>query len=117
MVTLYFHFCFQICTFLGIGHVPFIALVQATSPPPCIQWGEPVFVSADVTNLMYNVSVSGTNSLPLTFTTSGVKYCPELTPCQEYTITVVPFSTLPDYVGASNSTKANVTGGICTANE
>ena len=50
--------------FSGIGQVPFIALVsEAHSPHLCIQWENPVLVSDDVTNLMYNVSVSGADSV------------------------------------------------------
>ena len=71
-----------------------------------------MFLSDDVANLMYNVSVSGANSSPLNpVTTSDTKYWPELTPCQEYTITVIPFSTSHDYVGASNSTNTTIIGG------
>ena len=101
------------CPFLGIGHVPFVKFAEAVSPP-CIQWGEPVFVSADVTNLMYSVSVSGPDLPVLTKTTKDTQYCTELTPCKQYNITVTPFSTFPDYTGASNSTNDTTNGGTCT---
>ena len=110
MWSYYSLFLFSNCTFLGIGPIPYVTVSQATSPP-CIQWGEPVFVSDDVTNLMYNVSVKGADSLSLSVTTSDTKYCLGLSPCQEYAITVTPFSTSPNYVGASNSTKATIIGG------
>ena len=99
------------CTLLGIGHVPFVTVAQATFPP-CIQWGEPVLVSADVTNLTHNVSVSGANSPLVTVTTSDTKHCLELTSCQEYTLTVTPFSISPDYVGTSNNTNATIAGTV-----
>ena len=72
-----------------------------------------MFVSADVTNLMYNLSVSGANWPLVTVTTSDTNYCLELTLCQEYTITVTPFSISPGYVGTSNSTNATIDGGTC----
>ena len=99
--------------FSGIGHVPSIELVSATDTPhPCIQWQEPDFVSADVTNLMYNVSVGGAELSPLSITTSETRYCLNLAPCQEYNITVTPLSTSPDYAGTSNRTTDAVEGGI-----
>ena len=107
------HNKYQLCFYtilLGPGLVPFVIVDQATCPP-CFQWGELVFVSDDVTNLTYNVSVSGADSPSFTITTSDTKYCPELSPCQEYTITVTPFSTFPDYVDSSNKTKAIIIGG------
>ena len=69
-------------------------------------------MSADVTDLMYNVSVSGEDISPLTATTSETHYCPELTPCQEYTITVTPFSTSPNYVGMNTTITNTTIGGI-----
>ena len=69
-------------------------------------------MSADVTDLMYNVSVSGVDISPLTATISGTQYCPELTPCQEYTITVTPFSTSPNYVGMNTTIANTTTGGM-----
>ena len=103
------------CAFLGIGHVPFVTFAKAPSPP-CIQWGKPVFVSADVTDLMYKVSASGVDLPPLNLTTKDTQHCPELTPCQEYKFTVTPFSTFPNYTGASNSTNATINGGTVYMN-
>ena len=90
----------------GIGPVSSLTLTL----PPYIQWEEPALVSADVTNLMYNVSLSGEDLSPLTITINETQYCPELTPCQEYTVTVTPFSTFPYYVGMS-TTITNATFG------
>ena len=71
-----------------------------------------MFVSSDVTNLMYSVSVDGTESSSQTITTIETQHCLyDLTPCQEYIITVIPFSTSSDYVGASNSIMDTIDGG------
>ena len=69
-------------------------------------------MSDDVTNLIYNVSVSGTDLSPLYATISKTQFCPELTPCQEYTATVTPFSTSPDYTGNSTTITDTAPGGI-----
>ena len=60
---------------------------------------------------MYNVSVSGADLSPLNATTNETKYCPELTLCLQYTITVTPFSTFPDYVGMSTTITNTTSGG------
>ena len=73
---------------------------------------EPLFISSDVTDLMYNVSVGGANLSPINAITSEAQYCIELTPCQEYTVTVTPFSTSPDYTGNSASITDTIPGGI-----
>ena len=78
----------------------------------CIQWEEPLFRSADVTNLMYTVSVSGDNLLALNHTTNESNFCLEITLCQEYNVTVTPFSTFPDYIGARSTVSRTVPGGI-----
>ena len=84
-------------TSLGIGSVPFVNFSDN-----CIQWVEPVFKSSDVTELVYNVSVSEAGLSLLNVTTNETQYCTELTPCQEYTVTVTPFSTFPNYTADSN---------------
>ena len=73
-----------------------------------------MFVSSDVTDLMYNVSVSGTDLSPFHVTTKDTKYCHAmLTPCQGYNVTVTPFSTSSNYTGGSNGTEdAIINGGI-----
>ena len=93
------------CAYPGIGSV------RSLTSASCVHWEEPVFVSADVTNLMYNVSVSGANLLSFTIQTSETQYCPELIPCQEYTVTVTPFSSSPDYKGASSTITYTAPGG------
>ena len=85
-------------TSLRIGSVPFVNFSDN-----CIQWVEPVFKSSDVTELIYNVSVSKVGVSPLNVTTNETQYCTELTPCQEYIVTVTPFSTFPKYTAGSNS--------------
>ena len=77
----------------------------------CIQWVEPMFRSSDVTELVYNVSVSKADWSHLNVTTNEAEYCTELTPCQEYTVTITPFSTSPNYTGASNTVTLNIPGG------
>ena len=98
--------------FSGIAPVQFLAF----TPLGCIRWEEPVFVSHDVDGVEYNVYIfSGGDHLllPPPITTSETQDCPELTLCQEYTVTVTPFSTSPDYIG-DNTTVTNTTpGGIC----
>ena len=99
--------------FLGIGQVPFIEIVEVAHPPyRCIQWKEPSFISADVTDLTYNVSLSGADQTTLNTTTNETSDCPTITPCQEFNITVTPFSPSLGYVGASNSTTDYIDGGM-----
>lgn len=98
---------------LGIGEVPFIEFIGATHPPyGCIQWKEPSFISADVTDLTYNVSLRGEDQTTVNTTTTKTSACPTITPCQEFIITVTPFSPSLGYVGASNSTTDYVDGGM-----
>ena len=97
--------------YVGISGVPSVSF-DFQSFITCIQWEEPLFRSADVTNLMYTVSVSGDNLPDFNHTTIETEYCPELIPCQEYTVAITPFSTSPSYIGVSNSVKDTVTGGI-----
>ena len=70
-----------------------------------------MFVSADVTDLMYNVSLGGADLPLLIIPTNDTQYCLKLTPCWKYIITVTPFSTNPGYVGVSNNTEAATDGG------
>ena len=81
--------------------------------PPCIHWEEPVFVSADVADLMYNVLLSGPDLSTLNITTNDTQYCPKITPCQEYTVTVTPISTTLNYMGSSNAITDTTIGGKC----
>ena len=69
----------------------------------CIQWVEPVFTSSDVTQLVYNVFVSEAGLSFLNVTTNETQYCTKLTSCQEYIVTVTPFSTFPKYTADSNN--------------
>ena len=97
--------------FVGIGD--FASLSFNFQPSiSCIQWEEPSFISSDITNLMYHVSVGGVNLSPMNATTSETQYCLELTPCLEYTVSVTPFSTSPEYTGTSNSVTDAIPGGI-----
>ena len=48
--------------------------------------------------------MSGADLPAMSVTTSETNYCLEVTPCQEYVITVTPFSTFLDYMGPSKST-------------
>ena len=91
---------------LGIGLVSNISISAG-----CIRWMEPVFKSSDVTALSYNVSVNKDGLSDLIATTNETEYCPELTPCQEYTVTVTPFSTSPDYVGTYTTITNTIAGG------
>ena len=93
---------------LGIGPVGLPTLASA----PCVKWDEPEFMSADVTHLIYNLSVSGADSSSLNVMTNETHHCTELIPCQEYTVTVTPFSTAPDYTGNSMTITDNAPGGI-----
>ena len=102
----------------GIGQVPSIKLVNpGSNSPPFVQWKKPVFVSSDVTDLTYNVSlsnvsVSGADPSPMNVTTKDTECCHDmLTPCQVYNITVTPFSTSSKYVGATNGTVDAIDGG------
>ena len=73
-----------------------------------------MFVSADVKDLMYNVSVTciGADLSLMNVTTNDTECCHGmLTPCQTYNITVTPFSTSPNYVGASNGTEDAISDG------
>ena len=97
---------FTLSTSAGIGSVPSINISASF-----IQWLEPVFNCSDIIALSYNVSVSGADLSPLAITTNETKFCLELTPCQEYTVTVTPFSTSPDYTGASKSKTVTIHGG------
>ena len=97
--------------FVGIGDIGSPSFNFQPSIP-CIQWAEPSFVSSDVTNLFYFVLVGGANLSPIYAITSEVEYCTELTPCQEYTVTVTPVSTSPDYTGNSSSVTDTIPGGM-----
>ena len=105
--------CFPNHNSPGIGQVPSIKLVNPGSNSPLfIEWEKPVFVSTDVTNLMYNVSVSGADPSSLNVTTKDAKCCYGIiTPCQGYNITVTPFSTSSNYTGASTGTEDVIDGG------
>ena len=94
--------------------MPSIKLVNPGSNSPLfILWEKPVFVSTDVTNLMYNVLISGADLSPFNVTTNDTECCHDmLTTCQVYNITVTPFSTLSNYVGVSNRTEDAIDGGI-----
>ena len=92
--------------------MPFIKIVEVAHPPyHCIQWNEPSFVSADVTDLTYNISLSGADQTTLNTTTTETNDCPAITPCQEFIIIVTPFSPSLGYVGANNSTTDYIDGG------
>ena len=84
---------------------------MTSASPFCIQWKKPMFTSYDVTNITYNVSVTGGSVPPFNATTSELEYCQELKPCQKYNISVTPFSSSPDYVGASSTITYSVPGG------
>lgn len=93
----------------GIGPLPIVNVTVAS--PFCTQWEKPVFTSSDVGDVMYNVSLTGPGVLPFTITTTDCQHCPEFTPCQEYTITVTPFSTSPDYTGIRSTINYIAYGG------
>ena len=97
-IAKYFSFVHFIHASPGITPVQFLTF----TPLACIQWTEPVFISDDVKDLMYNISVSGADLLPLTITTNETQYCVEsIAHCQEYTFAVNPFSTSLEYIGGN----------------
>lgn len=107
--------CFFIWINLGIGAIQ-VAALNFTDILLCIGWDKP-FVSDDVAEtLSYDVLVTGTDMFTLNAVTNHTQLCLEkLTPCQEYTVTVTPFSTSPNYTGTPYMITGEYSGGtVCT---